>query len=89
MIDRAGENLLGSHVGNGSDENAGFGESTGDVRTPRESKINDLDLALGNDDQVGGLDVAMNDAFSVGVLKTGEDLDSRSWLPKRHREDPA
>src|SRR5689334_16642846 len=75
VIHRLGEDLFGGHVGDGSDDDAGFRKRTLDVRAAGQTEVYDLDLAVGVDDEVGGLDVAVDDALAVRVLKAGEELD--------------
>ena len=76
MVDRFAENLLGGHVADGADEDTGFGEGAGDLRAAGEAEVDDLDFVAAVDDEVGWLDVAVDDAMFVRVVQAGKQLRS-------------
>ena len=71
-VDGSAGELLGRHVGGSAEQLAGGGELTG--RELGDAEIGDarplaaVDLARGHED-VGGLDVAMDDALAVRVTE--------------------
>ncbi len=59
--------LLGRHVGRGPEQRPGVGDlGVGELR---DAEVRHLDLVLLVDDQVGGLDVPVDDATRVGVVE--------------------
>ena len=73
LVDDLAHELLGRHVGRGAHDGAGLGHAAGFDAC--DAEIGDLGLAdIVGDHDVGGLDVAMDDAASVAERETGEDL---------------
>ncbi len=73
VVDLAALRLLGRHVGHGAHRSLGFGQPRR-FGQPRQAEVHDGDLAVLGDQNVGGLDVAVNDAFLVGGLQALRDL---------------
>ncbi len=86
-IDFFAAGLLGRHVGDGADGGTGAGEQGGvDGGADAdgglfvffgqlgEAEVEDLGAPAGGDEDVGGLDVAVNDAFTVGGVEGVGDL---------------
>ena len=68
--------LLGREVGGGAHDRADLGEVVlaGGVHRPGDAEVGDLHLAVGTDQDVGGLDVAVHDAAGVGAAERGGNL---------------
>jgi hypothetical protein len=71
-VDRLAGELLGRHVRDGAEHRAELGE-LGGVELG-DAEIGDFDAAVGEQDDVGGLDVAMDDAALVRVLQGAQQL---------------
>ncbi len=71
-VDGLAHELLGRHVARGAEHHAGLGEVRG--LEPRNAEIGDLRGAVGEDDDVGRLDVAVDHAVLVRVLERLEQL---------------
>jgi hypothetical protein len=65
--------LFGRHVGHGTDDGP-FPREPGPVGLEGDPEIDDLDLPRGGEDEVGRLDVPVDDAVSVGVSEAGSRL---------------
>ncbi len=82
--------LLGRHVGDGADGAAGVGQAglAGDLG---QAEVGDADRAVGGEEDVGGLDVAVDDAAGVGsgeaVGGLGDDRQGLGWR-ERTAADP-
>src|ERR1700685_147548 len=85
-VERLAEDLLGRHVGDSADGAAGTGEFAGVERCDGvlrwvarddfcEAEIENLGGAPRGDENIGGLDVAMPDAFAVSGVEPVGDLD--------------
>ena len=59
--------LLRRHVGRGAEGEPGLGDGLGG--DARDSKVGDLDLAVGTDQDVRRLHVAMHDPLAVGIVE--------------------
>ena len=72
-----GQGLLGAHVTERTDHVAGMSQAeiTG---KPRQSEIGDPERTIRVDQQVGRLDVAMEDAQTMGVVKCIGRLSTKS-----------
>ncbi len=64
--------LLGRHVGGGAEEGAGLRHLR--IHQLRDPKVGHLDSILVEEDQVRGLDVAVDHTLAVGVVHGGGDL---------------
>src|SRR3972149_11917941 len=60
-------------MGRSAEERAGGGDTRG-AGEPGEAEINDRGAAVGADDHVGRLDVAMDDAAAVSMAEGGAEL---------------
>uniref|UniRef100_A0A0E0K630 Uncharacterized protein n=1 Tax=Oryza punctata TaxID=4537 RepID=A0A0E0K630_ORYPU len=67
-----GIDALGAHVGDGPD--GGVAGVHGLVEDAADAEVGDLDAAPGVDEEVGGLDVAVDDVAAVEVRDPGEHL---------------
>ena len=86
MVDRLAAHLLGRHVAGGAHHHAGIGSCSqrrrGAVgvrlalRQFREAEVQNLDPAVFGDEQVLGLEVAMNDALVVRRRQSMRDLNA-------------
>ena len=74
MVDRLAEDLLGRHVGGGANDHSRTGQPAVAGKLG-DAEVEDLDLAVPGDHQVGRFDVAMDDALGVGAGKPRRDLD--------------
>ena len=74
--------LLRRHVGGGADGAVGGGQG-GDVEVLGDAEVGELERAVGQDHEVGRLEVAVDDAGLVGVLQGGAEL-----LAERRRPPP-
>ena len=63
--------LLRSHVKGGAGAGAGFGQAEVIIARLGQAHVGDLDHALAGEQDVVGLDVAMDNALFMGVLKGG------------------
>ena len=68
-----GADLLGRHIGEGSHGQAGAGEAR-PAGGARDAEIGELDDAAGGDQDVGGLDIAVNHAALVRERQRRQDL---------------
>jgi hypothetical protein len=68
-----GADLLRSHIGGCTEDNACFGEAF-IVLCACESKVGKFDLIILCNQDIGGFDIAMDDAFAVSIGEGGEDL---------------
>ena len=60
--------LLGREVGRGAHDQAGLGDLVVEIADrPRDAEVGHLHLAVGGDEHVAGLDVAVHDAVAVRV----------------------
>ena len=60
--------LFGRHVAGGADDRTGDGEIGFEVELTREAEVGDAWFALFIDEDVGGLEIAMEDALLMGVV---------------------
>ena len=65
--------LLGAEVGGGADDRPGASQLVGVVPGPGDAEVGDLDGALGGEQHVGRLDVAVHQAAVVGGAQGGGD----------------
>jgi hypothetical protein len=81
LVDRRAARLLGGEVLRGADDRALLGHLA--RARAGDAEVGDLDDALGVDDDVVRLDVAVHDAVAVRVAERGEDLPR---VRDRHRD---
>ena len=60
--------LLGGEVAGGADDRPGLGERV-EPAGARDAEIGDVDAAVRAEEEVGRLDVAVDDALGVGVVE--------------------
>lgn len=84
-VERLATGLLGRHVGDGAESRAGSSEHPGrgwERRViaarlhPGKTEVQDFGLAAEGDEKIGGLDVAVQDAFAVGGIESVGDLNA-------------
>jgi len=91
-IERLAERLFGGHVGDGSDRTAGAGEKLGSQGFAcraggagadgsigfefSEAEVQNFGVAARGDENIGGLDIAMQDALGVGGVERVSDVDA-------------
>ena len=73
-VDALAHRLLGGHVVRGTEDDAPAGDS-GAGGDAGEAEVEDLGPSIGPDQDVGGLDVAMDDAARMRVGEAGADLE--------------
>jgi hypothetical protein len=66
-VDAVGADLLGGHVEGGAEDGAGHGHGVGDELG--DAEVGDLQAPVRGDEEVGGFDVAVDDALGVGVVE--------------------
>ncbi len=81
MVDRQSAHLLGSHVADGSHGHAGQGQRGRQVgqrffrlHQLGEAEVEDLNASIFGDEQIVGLQIAVDDAFFVRGGKAASDL---------------
>ena len=86
LVGGAPLDLLGGEVGNRAEQDAGLARRRLVGDRPGQSEVGDLDLPVTTDDDVLGLDVAVDDPRRVGCPERAEDrLEDREGLPRRER----
>ena len=81
---RLAADLLGRGVVDAAHEQAGLGHPAR-AGVPREPEVGQVDVILGRDQHVGGLDVAVHEAARVGGVERGGDLADDPHRPVRRQ----
>ena len=83
--DGRGLDLFGRHVVRRADERTRGGEAR--MQRPRDAEVGDLGRSFGGEEDVGRLDVAMDDAFRVRVGEAAQQIGGDAERPRRAGAD--
>jgi len=74
LVGRVATGLFGTEVGGGTDDRSHLGEAFGGVAGPGHAEVGHLDAAVRRQEDVPGLDVAVDDTAAVGGVERLGDL---------------